>query len=66
VAADLSAGDTVNGVGEDEGGDDVEETHQGRENTGGNDNTPEWKTQVADACSALVEIAQNVEAQDDH
>ena len=66
MAADLSTGNAVHRVAEDKRCDDVEEAHHGRQNARGNDNTPKWETQVADTCSALVEIAQDVEAQDYH
>ena len=66
MAADLTTSDALDGVAEDERCDDVEKTHQGRQNAGCDDDAPKGKTQGTNARSTLVEIAQDVETQHNH
>lgn len=66
MAADLTASNTELGIAEDEGCNDIEESHQGRHDSSCNDHAPHWQTQILHAGSTLVEIAQNVKTQHDH
>jgi hypothetical protein len=47
-------------------GNDIGHTHHRCENAGSDDDAPQWKAQALFTCCILVQIPQNVEAQDDH
>lgn len=66
VAANMAAGEIALRVGEDKGGDDVEEADDGGQDSGCNDYAPEREAKMLDVGGLLVEVTKDVETQRDH
>lgn len=66
MSSNLSRCDAFHAVAEDVGRNEVDPAHDEDDDAGGNDNAPEGKAERLLVGSFLVEIAQHVDAQDEH